>query len=70
MEKNQDLLMTNCKGEELNRKKNLLLAKLAYRDIMHVINDWEQNSGIHIRFNWDECITIDDENFSCWSEDD
>jgi len=47
----------------MNREQKLLLAKLSYRDISRVIDEWEKESGFNIYFHWDECISVDDELF-------
>jgi hypothetical protein len=49
----------------MNRYNLQKIARIAYRDIRSVIDNWEKENdcqfGIH--FHWDGCITVDDELF-------
>ena len=46
--------------EEKCKSCKLKIAKIAYKEIMRVIESFE-NDGIC--FHWDECISVDDEIF-------
>jgi len=44
------------------RKEKLRIAKMAYKEIKHAIDNWQDSSGI-VCAHWDECITVDGEFF-------
>lgn len=46
-----------------SREEKLKIARLAYIDIMHVIDYWENHTIDEIHCHWDECITVEDELF-------
>jgi len=46
----------------MNREQALIVAKLAYKDMMKVVLDWEEtgDNGELVNFHWDECISVDE----------
>lgn len=51
----------------MNRLQKLQIARMAYKDIMQVIDKWCDSTRcsdcLGIYFHWDACITVDDELF-------
>lgn len=43
--------------------KNLLIARLAYRDIKRVIDEWEISSGFDLNVHWNGIIVVDGDVF-------
>lgn len=47
----------------MNRLQKLAIAKIAYRQIKDVIDQWESGYDNPIKIDWEGCITIDHEFF-------
>jgi hypothetical protein len=48
-------------------QKKLAIAKSSYSLIKEAMEVVKLSSPYEVDFCWDECITVGDENFSCWS---
>lgn len=50
----------------MNTMQKLAMARIAYKEIMEVIDKWEnlnKYNTMYFSFHWDGCITVDDELF-------
>ncbi len=46
----------------MSREDNLMIARLAYKEIKEVIDKWEIDCGVMC--HWDECIIVDGDGFN------
>jgi hypothetical protein len=47
----------------MNNLQKRAIAKIAYKQVMAVMDQWYSSYDLQISFHWDGCITIDDEFF-------
>jgi len=47
----------------MNREQKLAIARMAFIDIVQVINKFQEVNALKINAHWDQCITVDGELF-------